>query len=224
MFCFCSCDPAGSTYLSRSPEGPVMGFDLRKDTIDLPTGLEIVKRIRANGGNYLRLSESFTGKERQTLRVAADRAGVFLDTTDELTRKLLVSNIPEFNRRMLESGSGGIYGELSQARLNSIRAVRTVERYYDFTRLRRDDRLLGRANPSGAVAAADSLGNYLIYIPRSGKVTVRLPERDQVPRRVTVIGHLGTQRSEILRPPYDREFSLLSNDARGGWMVIKREP
>jgi len=52
-------------------------------------------------------------------------------------------------------------------------------------------------------------------------VELQLDIHPQVPLRVTVIGYLGTQKSEILRPPYNSSFTLYTKEPRGGWMVIK---
>ncbi|MBB4078079.1 hypothetical protein GGR28_000680 [Lewinella aquimaris] len=219
-----SCGPA-TPERTVTPAGLIMGFDLSETALGPEPARELLKQIRTNGGNYLRLDVSNYGpQELRDLLTAAAKAGVSLDTVGILPPGLLVDGIAQFNRQVLEGGRGGVYRKLTQSRLNSLRALRTVERYIDFSGQDASPDLLAVDNPSEAVAAADTLGNYVIYIPTTGRVTIRLPENEQVRRRVTVIGHLGTQRSETLNPPYDREFSLLSNDERGGWMVITRLP
>ncbi|WP_273444943.1 hypothetical protein [Neolewinella agarilytica] len=110
--------------------------------------------------------------------------------------------------------------EMRGARLASIRAIRTVERYLRFRDLKPAPEVLIGKN---AHAFTDDQGNFLFYMPTAGEINVRLPVEDQVPIRVVVVGYLGTQRSELLRPPYGNSFKLFTDEIRGGWMILKRE-
>ncbi len=211
-----------SAYLA-TPDGPalLLGFDFY-DTLIAPARLRlIVDQLEANGGNYLRVNpqqiDDSIGVEEVSRAVAH---GLLLDTTQAGWAEP-VEGPRSFHRSLLAGRGRLAFTSFTQAALNGLRGVRTVERHLDFPVLQPDSVVLGAANPTGARAASDPAGNCLIFIPTAGNVTVRLPDRRQVPRRVTVVGHLGTQRSEVLRPPYDRSFTLLSNDARGGWMIIE---
>ena len=76
---------------------------------------------------------------------------------------------------------------------------------------------------ASVVAARDSANNYAIYLDGPRTVKVRLDTKRQVPLRVSVIGYLGTRRSEVLQPPYGSLFELSSEDERGAWLVIREE-
>ncbi len=110
--------------------------------------------------------------------------------------------------------------EMRGARLASIRAIRTVERHLKFWDLKPAPEILIGDN---AYASSDGKGNYLFYMPTAGEINVRLPVEDQVPIRVVVVGYLGTQKSELLKPPYGDSFKLFTDEIRGGWMILKRE-
>ncbi|MEM9528199.1 MAG: hypothetical protein AAGA31_16420, partial [Bacteroidota bacterium] len=75
--------------------------------------------------------------------------------------------------------------------------------------------------PKDIYAAKDKKGNILIYLPTAGEVIVRPGLKKQVPIKFTVIGYLGTQRSETLQPPYQEEFRLFTEEERGGWMLLE---
>ena len=101
-----------------------------------------------------------------------------------------------------------------------LKAIRTVERHLKFWNLKPAPEVLIGNN---AHAATDGEGNYLFYMPTAGEIKVRLPVEDQVPIRVVVVGYLGTQRSELLQPPYGDSFKLFTDEIRGGWMILKPE-
>lgn len=109
----------------------------------------------------------------------------------------------------------------SGATLANIRSIRTVEKYFNFWDLKPAMYILPDAVPNSAYAATDGRNGYLLYLPTAGAVDLRLNIRPEVPLRVTVIGYLGTQKSEVLRPPYGNSFTLFTEEPRGGWMVIK---
>jgi len=134
--------------------------------------------------------------------------------------------IKNFNLAVMNGYAGLCYApsrasfEMRGARLASIRAIRTVERHLKFWDLKPAPEILIGDN---AHAATDGKGNYLFYMPTAGEVNVRLPVEDQVPIRVVVVGYLGTQKSELLQPPYGDSFKLFTDEIRGGWMILKRE-
>jgi len=115
---------------------------------------------------------------------------------------------------------GAVFTAYDQRKLNALRGLRTVHRRIPMWTLSLDTSILKDLNYTAVTAAKDGHGGYLIYAATSGRISLTL-DAEQVPRRVTVVGHLGTQRSEILQPPYDRHFSLLSNEDRGGWILIE---
>lgn len=200
----------------------LLGFTLSPSQVASGAVTQVVKRIAANGGNFLHLaapelSDTTYGEWSR----AAAAAGVVLDTATEQSLATVSASVNGFNLSVLAGSPAQVYDRLSQQALNSLRGIRTVERHIAFWDLRVDDRLLVGDRPPGTMSAADSLGNYVIHIGGTGAVTVRFRDSGQQPRRVTVVGHLGTQRSEVLHPPYGREFTLLSNEARGGWMLIE---
>ncbi|THH41392.1 hypothetical protein [Neolewinella litorea] len=186
--------------------------------------LQLVERLQVNGGNYLRLNPVYLDSSKVITGLAkAVTRGLIVDTLKADAMAVTVQSVASFNRELLDGNGRVAYPSFSQRALNGLRAVRTVEQKVSFSALRRSNDILGPDNPTGATAAADTSGNFLIYVPTAGRVTFSLPDGRQQPvRRVTVVGHLGTQRSEILRPPYDRRFTLTSNEAKGGWMVIER--
>ncbi len=236
LFLLCTCGPArpgepsDPPQLGWWPEYPayatldgapslLLGFDLRGSQPDEPMLREILDRMRATRGTYLLLDPE---PARLARALGAARRGIVLDTVPPVDSLPTVGPIALFNRVLLFGAPGAAFTEFTQAGLNAIRAVRTVELQVKFWDLHAEPELLSRNNPTSALGAADDAANYLLYIPSAGRVNVALRDGAQVPRRITVVGHLGTQRSEVLRPPYDRRFTLLSNDERGGWMVIKR--
>ena len=200
----------------------LVGFDLTLDTVGSAYP-QLLREVARSGGNYLKLDPTlFDRMEWRDLADQAQTLGLVLDTghLNNLTSRK-VSSPEQFNRAIL-AGSGVVaYTALSQRALNSIRAVRAVQRLVDPTRVTVDSTRLGKDNSAGTVAATDHAGNYLLYIPRQGRVSVRL-DSAQIERKVTVVGRLGTQRSEVLRPPYTSNFTLESRDPEGGWMVITR--
>ena len=108
--------------------------------------------------------------------------------------------------------------------LSAIRAARRVESLIKFWDLRPAPEILLDGNAPSTTAAADSLGNYVVHLARPMRVRIRLNTQEQVPIRFTVIGYLGTQRSEVLQPPYGSVFELSTEDERGAWLVMRRLP
>lgn len=199
----------------------LVGFDLSADTFDFARWRDVIKTLDKSGGNYLKIAttDAEDGDLDKLFRLASE-AGVLLEgerAGEELPR---ATSVAEFNRLLLAGARGAVFTEYSQRNLNALRGLRAVERHLPLWDLSLDSTLLGFSD-AYASAATDGDGNYVVYAPGSGRINLEL-DPDQVPRRVTVVGHLGTQRSELLRPPYDRHFSLLSNEERGGWIVIQR--
>lgn len=197
----------------------VLGFDLSGEAIEPSTIEKVLRDLREHGGNYLKIESLPDGNAARQLMQFAGRRGVLLDTGQYDLPVQLVSSVNGFNRALL-GGYGVIaYDRYAQAALNSIRAARTVGQLIAFPHLVAHDSLLV---VSGALGLTDTVSNaYVLYTPRRGTVPVTLPDAGQYPRRVSVIGPLGTRRSEVLRPPYDRTFTLMAgDDSGGGWMVI----
>ena len=136
----------------------------------------------------------------------------------------------EFNRSLLEGAGVADFPRRIQkeadlnAALSAIRAVRTVEKIIPFWTLTPAPEVLLDETSERVVAARDTSGNYLIYVGKPSKIRVRLATEDQLPLRVTVVGYLGTQRSEVLQPPYGSVFELSTEDERGAWLVMRRLP
>ena len=108
--------------------------------------------------------------------------------------------------------------------LASIRAIRTIENHFNFWELETAPEITPTAAPNKAYPMTDGNNGYLIYLPTAGSVHLQLLDlEEQIPLRVLVIGYLGTQKSELLKPPYDNHFTLYTEEPRGGWMVIKPE-
>lgn len=106
--------------------------------------------------------------------------------------------------------------------LASIRGIRVVERHLKFRDLEPAPEIFGGVE-TPATAATDGKGNYLIYMPTAGSVEI-YPAVEQHPSvRVTVVGYLGTQRSEVLEPPYGDSFRLFTDEVKGGWMILRGE-
>lgn len=135
--------------------------------------------------------------------------------------------IAAFNRSVLAGAAAVRHAPLPEGEgftgpaLASIRAVRTVERLLKFWELRPAPEVIPNAAPNSVYAATDDKDGFLLYLPTAGSVELQLNIQPQVPLRVTVIGYLGTQKSEILQPPYNDSFTLYTEEPRGGWMVIK---
>lgn len=201
----------------------LLGFDLRTDTFDFVRWRDVVKTIGKSGGNYLRIDTSgIASDELVQLYEIASGAGVVLDTGNAIdgTALSVASSVNQFNRYLLAGSRGAVFTEYDQRKLNALRGLRTVHRRMPMWTLSMDTSILGDLNYSAVTAAGNGRGSYLIYAATVGRINLTL-DAEQVPRRVSVVGHLGTQRSEILRPPYDRHFSLLSNEERGGWILIE---
>ena len=200
----------------------LLGFDLRGQPLDTNSLGPLTKQLAANGGNYLLLDGGALSTESLHVLYGLGRElGVRIDTTTGIRGFAPAASVRAFSGDLLNGSPASGYRQPVQAALNSFRAVRTVERHVAFWNLDPDPSLLGGERPLGTFAAADSLNNYVIYIPERGAVTINFRDSSQVARRVTVVGYLGTQRSEILQPPYDRSFTLRSNEERGGWLIIE---
>ncbi|WP_020567957.1 hypothetical protein [Neolewinella persica] len=104
--------------------------------------------------------------------------------------------------------------------LASIRGIRVVERFFTFKDLSPAPDLFGGVETQ-ASGATDGEGNYLIYMPRAGSVEIYPDVEQHASVRVTVVGYLGTQRSEVLERPYGDSFRLFTEEERGGWMILK---
>ena len=212
--------PQDSTYYTISGEPEVLvGFDLSREAFDGPRFRQVVQTLEKSGGNYLRLPTGIIDDEAyRELVQLANRTGVVLDTSERRGVRR-VGSVAEFDLVLLEGAAGAVFERFDQRGLNAIRALLTVQSHLKLVDLQLDPSVVA-GDPGGALAASDEMGNYAIYSPTVGEVELLL-DGDQVARRVTVVGHLGTQRSETLMPPYDRQFTLLSDDS-GGWIIIKR--
>ncbi|WP_116105650.1 hypothetical protein [Lewinella sp. IMCC34191] len=212
-----------STYYALNDKPTLLlGFDLHGQPIDSVAVRELIKQMAASGGNYLGLPT----RDLSTTRVKdylalSNELGILVDTVGGKYDFRSMGSIASFNAAVLAGQPAVGYRQPVQSALNSFRAIRTVERHLNFWDLRTDDRILGTSRPVGSLAAVDSLQNYLVYVAGNGAVQLNLLDSSQIARRVTVVGYLGTQRSEILYPPYDRSFTLQSNEERGGWMIIE---
>lgn len=135
-------------------------------------------------------------------------------------------NVARFNQSLLAGAAvafhrpkpnGNGMNGLAQA---SIRGIRVVELHLKFHELTPAPELL-LDDDTEAMAATDGNGNYLIYLPSAGQVNLSPDWNDQVPVKVTVVGYLGTQRTEVLEPPYGDSFRLHTKEEKGGWMILK---
>jgi hypothetical protein len=104
--------------------------------------------------------------------------------------------------------------------LASIRGIRVVERFFNFRKLQSAPEIFGEAETQ-AKAATDGEGNYLIYMPTAGSVEIFPDVEQHSSVRVTVVGFLGTQRSEVMERPFGDSFRIFTEEARGGWMILK---
>lgn len=105
--------------------------------------------------------------------------------------------------------------------LASIRAIRTIEHHFKIWDLKPAPQITPTADPNEAYPMTDGNNGYLIYLPTAGSVFLQLDIEEQIPLKVSVVGYLGTQKSETLNPPYDTGFTLYTEEPRGGWMIIK---
>lgn len=142
----------------------------------------------------------------------------------------IVDGTTQFNQALLAGYAAANHAPeplgngFSGAALSSIRTVRNIEQSIKFWDLNpAPEIILGETTPGLCYPAKDAEDNYLIYISGPGKVKVRLATEDQRRLRVTVIGYLGTRRSEILEPPYGPTFELTAEDDRGAWLLMKGE-
>ena len=192
----------------------LLGVDLSSLPVSGEEVPHLIEQLRRNGGNYLRLPNLPDEQYRLS------GGSVYLDTLARFPVPV-VQNARELMEVLLAGQGGATLPVMTPAALNTLRAVRTIERTMDVTTLVRDDARLVGDNRVGALAGSDDLENLLLYIPQAGTVRVRLGSGYHGPRRVSVIGRLGTRRSEVLMPPYDTVVSLQSNDPEGGWMLIQ---
>jgi len=135
-------------------------------------------------------------------------------------------NIARFNQKLINGASAVFHrpkpdgNGLNGSAQTSIRGARIVELHLKFWDLRPAPEIL-LEEETIASAATDDKGNYLLYLPGPGSVNIS-PDWDmQVPVRVTVVGYLGTQKSELLKPPYGESFRLFTEEAKGGWMILE---
>jgi hypothetical protein len=150
-------------------------------------------------------------------RIANVNAGIVPDRRINVARfnqSLLAGATVAFHRP--KPNGNGMNG-LAQA---SIRGIRVVELHLKFHELKPAPELL-LEDDTEALAATDGNGNYLIYLPSAGQVNLSPDWNDQVPVKVTVVGYLGTQRTETLEPPYGDSFRLHTKEEKGGWMILK---
>lgn len=137
-------------------------------------------------------------------------------------------NVAAFNQRVLSGASvvahpappdgNGLNG-LARA---SIRGIRVVQQHLKFHELKPADDIFGGAE-TVASAATDGRGNYLLYLPRAGSVEIFPDVEMHDAVRVIVVGYLGTQRSEMMYPPYGDSFTLFTEEEKGGWMILRGE-
>ncbi len=129
--------------------------------------------------------------------------------------QLVLSGAPAVAHPARPNGNG--LNGLAQA---SIRGIRTVEQHLKFRNLRPAPEIFNGEEVI-ADAATDGQGNYLIYLPRAGSVEIYPEVEQHAAVNVTVVGYLGTQKSELLEPPYGESFRLFTEEKRGGWMILK---
>lgn len=215
-------DHTDSAYVTINGRKEVLlGFDLTKDgsIADQPN---LIDQIVSCGGNLLLLDTARYSRENwQRLSKKANDAEVLLNPVHLPIEAVACTSAGAFNGKLLEGAGAVIFTSFSQKNLNAIRAVRLVERQVKLYELHINPDLLLQEDSPDVIAADDGKQNYVVYTPGSARIDIKLDE-EQYPRRVTVVGHLGTQRSEVLHPPYDRYFTLLSNDEQGGWLIIKK--
>lgn len=135
-------------------------------------------------------------------------------------------NVARFNQHLISGASTAFHrarpngNGMNGSAQTSIRGIRIVELHLKFWDLRPAPEIL-LEEETIASAATDGKGNYLLYLPGAGSVNLS-PDWDyQVPVRVTVVGYLGTQNSELLKPPYGDSFRLFTEEAKGGWMILE---
>ena len=97
-----------------------------------------------------------------------------------------------------------------------------MERLTKFWDLTPAPEILLDGTTASATAAKDDRGNYVIHLAEPSRLRVKLATRGQPRLRFTVVGYLGTQRSEVLEPPYGSVFELSTEDERGAWLVLRR--
>ncbi|OAV45666.1 hypothetical protein [Lewinella sp. 4G2] len=140
----------------------------------------------------------------------------------------VVDGTAQFNRALLAGHAAvrharePIGSGLSGVALSSIRTIRSIERTFKLWNLTPAPEIIV-GEPGVAYPAKDSLNNYLVYLAGPGSVTVQLDTEDQRPIRVSVVGYLGTRRSELLTPPYGSTFTISTEDDRGAWLLMKKE-
>jgi hypothetical protein len=135
-------------------------------------------------------------------------------------------NVARFNQGLIAGDATAFHrpkpngNGMNGAAQTSIRGARVVERHLKFWNLRPAPEIL-LEEETIASAATDEKGNYLLYLPGPGSVNLSPDWDEQLPVRVTVVGYLGTQRSELLEPPYGDSFRLFTEEAKGGWMILE---
>lgn len=141
----------------------------------------------------------------------------------EATRRV---NVAVFNQDLIE-GSGRAYhpappygNGMNGLALASIRGARVLEQHFRMSELQPAPELLAGGG-GGARAATDGRGNYAVYLPGPAAVDLSSDYEGQPRVRVSVVGYLGTQRSELLEPPYGETFRLTTGEEKGGWLLLE---
>jgi hypothetical protein len=194
----------------------LLGFDLSGWDVPFRQLRSLIDRIEANGGQVLIIHDSLAAQPRfaDVLRRAA-RLGIIMRTQRNTPLLSRVGGIADFHRELLMGTGAVVYTRFSQAALNSFRSVRTLEQHVSFAELHER-----KNEPENWTSRRTPDSTYLYYMPGGGEVVVSIDDADQRRRRVIVVGHLGTQRAEVLEPPYASRFTLQSNDPRGGYLLI----
>jgi hypothetical protein len=194
----------------------LLGMDLSEEPLDEPGLIAHINALKAARGNLLIVADSlrttayFAVQQRR-----AAKNGVALLTQANSPEVARVSKLTDFHQQLLAGAGGVVYTHAGPSLLNSFRTVQTVEQLVAFSSLEPP-----ADQPEASFTRYSPTGIYLRYMPTTGQVRVTLPDGQQIRRRVTVVGHLGTQRSEILEPPYDPSFTLTSREENGGYLLI----
>ncbi len=220
------CGPASDVDFSadiaaddRYPLGIYYGGTAPVESMRLP-----LKALRKAGGNLLVVGGDTTnGARLDSIRILAGKSGLRFLVTDRGALPFPPADDPATLVTSLLTGAPyTVVAGSAPSLLNAIRALRIVESRVDLPSSEPADNVTGNTSSGPARALVDAAGNYAIYLPGRGAVRLTL-EDTTLTRRVTVVGYLGTQRSEILSPPYDRTMELTSAEERGGWLLITGE-
>ena len=172
--------------------------------------------------------ESFNDRARASLE-GFTNVYHLVNASRTSTFGLRVNTAAELNRQALKGRSVLWLDESSSdealtytSTYTAIRAIRNIERDFKFWDLTPAPEIMVNPFDQTATPAKDKLGNYLIHIAHPTTVKIKLDTEDQKSIRVTVIGYLGTRRSEILHPPYGSEFEISTEDEQGAWLLMQR--